>query len=255
MHATEKIKQGDELTISYTELLCPSYQRKEDLESRYSFDCHCLKCYSPLEEDGLMLSLQCSDFRCNGAIPRDLAGGGFADCNTCGKQISNEAMVTKAEAIISKSGEALKEIKELEKTDDYRSILDLAKNILEEQKDIFHKLHYSRISILDKAMDACINLEFWDRALAFGLQTMDGYKLYYPRNHPSVGIQLFRIGKLQVYLDKLKDGFQSLLQAEAILKVTHGNHPLVQELRAMIGQTLEELREEQNRTVQGMELI
>ena len=104
-------------------------------------------------------------------------------------------MVTKAEGNISKSEEALKEIKALEKTDDYNSILDLAENVLDEQRCFFHKLNYSRIGILDKAMDACINLELWDRALAFGLQTMDAYKLYYPRNHPSVGIQLFRIGR------------------------------------------------------------
>ena len=104
-------------------------------------------------------------------------------------------MVTKAEGNISKSEEALKEIKALEKTDDYKSILDLAENVLDEQRCFFHKLNYSRIGILDKAMDACIHLEFWDRALAFGLQTMDAYKLYYPRNHPSVGIQLFRIGR------------------------------------------------------------
>ena len=74
IHATEQIKQGDELTISYTELLCPSYQRKEDLKSHYLFDCNCPKCCSSLEEDGLMLSLKCSDFSCNGAVPRDLAG-------------------------------------------------------------------------------------------------------------------------------------------------------------------------------------
>ena len=66
-------------------------------------------------------------------------------------------------------------------------------------------------------------------------------------------IWIFISGKLQVYLDKLKEGFQTLLQAEAILKVTHGKHPLVQELRELIAQTLEELRVEQNRTVQGVE--
>lgn len=77
----------------------------------------------------------------------------------------------------------------------FEAILDLAENILAEQKGFFHKLHFSRVGILDKAMDACIYLELWDRALAFGLQTMDAYKLYYPRNHPSVGIQLFRIGR------------------------------------------------------------
>ena len=72
IHATENTRQGDELTISYTELLCPSYQRKEDLKSRYLFECKCAKCSSSLEEDGLMLSLQCSDASCNGAVPRDL---------------------------------------------------------------------------------------------------------------------------------------------------------------------------------------
>lgn len=164
-------------------------------------------------------------------------------------------MASKAQAVISKSEETLKHIKALEKMDNYEAVLDSAENILAEQKGFFHKLHFSRVGILDKAMDACIYLELWDKALAFGLQTMDAYKLFYPRNHPSVGIQLFRIGKLQVYLDKLKEGFQTLLQAEAILKVTHGNHPLVQELRELIAQTLGELRVEQNRTVQGLELI
>ena len=123
-------------------------------------------------------------------------GGGFAGCNTCGKSLSDKTAETKAQVIISKSDEALKEIKALEKTDDYQAILDLTENILEEQKgSSFHKLHFSKIGILDKAMDACIYLELWDQALAFGLQTMDAYKLYYPRNHPSVGIQLFRIGR------------------------------------------------------------
>jgi len=255
VHATENIKQGDELTISYTELLCPSYQRKQDLKSRYLFECSCAKCISPWEEDGLMLSLQCSNFSCSGAVLRDLAGSGFAACNTCGKTLVNKAAPTKAEAIISKSEKALEEIKALDKSDDHQAILELAEKILAEQRGFFHKLHYSKIRLLDKAMDACIYLELWDRALAFGLQTMDAYKLYYPRNHPSVGIQLFRIGKLQVYLDKLKEGFQSLLQAEAILKVTHGDHPLVQELRELITRTLEELRGEQSRTVQGLELV
>ena len=49
---------------------------------------------------------------------------------------------------------------------------------------------------------------------------------------------------------------QSLLEAEAILKTTHGNHALVQELQEMITGTLEELgREEHNNRFQGLELI
>ena len=122
-------------------------------------------------------------------------GGGFAVCNTCGKGLSDKTVASKAQAIISKSKQALKQIKALEKMDNYEAIHDLVENILAEQKGFFHKLHFSRVGILDKAMDACIYLESWNRALAFGLQTMDAYKLYYPRNHPNVGIQLFRIGR------------------------------------------------------------
>ena len=74
IHATEHIKQGDELTISYTELLCPSYQRKEDLMSRYWFECQCSKCTSSVKEDRLMLSLKCFDPACSGALLHCLDG-------------------------------------------------------------------------------------------------------------------------------------------------------------------------------------
>lgn len=123
------------------------------------------------------------------------SGSGFAVCNTCGKGLSDKTVASKAQAINSKSEETLKQIKGLEKMDNYEAVLYSAENILAEQKGFFHKLHFSRVGILDKAMDACIYLELWDKALAFGLKTMDAYKLFYPRNHPSVGIQLFRIGR------------------------------------------------------------
>ena len=123
------------------------------------------------------------------------SGDGFAVCNTCGKSLSDKTAASKAQTIISKSEEALKEIEAFEKADNYEAVLDLAENILAEQRGFFHKLHFIKVGILDKAMDAAIYLELWDRALAFGLQTMDAYKLYYPRHHPSVGIQLFRIGR------------------------------------------------------------
>lgn len=119
----------------------------------------------------------------------------FSGCNTCGKSLLDKTAGTKADTIILKSEEALKEIKALEKSGDHQGVLDLAERILAHQRGFFHKLHYIKVRILDKAMDACINLEMWEGALGFGLQTMNAYKLYYPINHPSVGIQLFRIGR------------------------------------------------------------
>ena len=74
VHATENINKGDELTISYTELCCPSFERKEDLKGRYFFECSCPRCSSAVDEDELMLSLQCSDSRCQGALAKSLLG-------------------------------------------------------------------------------------------------------------------------------------------------------------------------------------
>lgn len=131
------------------------------------------------------------------------SGGGFVSCNICGKSFADKTAILKAQAIISKSEEALRQIKILEQKDDHEAILELVEIILSEQRGFFHKLHYCKISLLDKAMDACICLEMWKQALAYGLQTMDAYKLYYPQNHPSVGIQLFRIGTSQQLHDPM----------------------------------------------------
>ena len=122
-------------------------------------------------------------------------GGSLASCNTCGKSLIDRSAVVKAESLMVKSKKALKQIEVLDKLRDHKAVFELVEELLAQQDGLFHKFHYVKISLLDKAMDACIYLEMWDTALAYGLQTMDGYKLYYPRNHPVVGIQLFRIGE------------------------------------------------------------
>ena len=136
------------------------------------------------------------------------SGDSLASCHTCGKRLEDKSVMAKAESLMVKSKETLKQIEVLSKKGDHKAVLDLAEEILAQQKGLFHKLHHMKISMLDKAMDACIYLEMWDSALAYGLETMDSYKLYYPRYHPVVGIQLFRIGKFlqddayrQVHLD------------------------------------------------------
>lgn len=52
-------------------------------------------------------------------------------------------------------------------------------------------------------------------------------------------------GKLQVLLDKLDVGVHSLTRALATLEVTHGhNHPTVYQLREVVAETSEELRQQ-----------
>ena len=68
IRVTENIQPGEELTISYTELLAPSFKRKEELRKQYFFDCCCIRCSSAKEEDGLLLSMKCFNSSCNGTV-------------------------------------------------------------------------------------------------------------------------------------------------------------------------------------------
>ena len=65
----------------------------------------------------------------------------------------------------------------------------------------------------------------------------------YPDGSPQVGIQLMKVGKLQLYLGELAAALKSLHQAQDILWITHGEkHPLCSELSSLKHQCEEEMR-------------
>ena len=65
----------------------------------------------------------------------------------------------------------------------------------------------------------------------------------YPDRSPQVGIQLMKVGKLQLYLGELTAALKSLHQAQDILWITHGEkHTLCSELSSLKHQCEEEMR-------------
>lgn len=56
--------------------------------------------------------------------------------------------------------------------------------------------------------------------------------MYYPANSPNLGIQLMKIGKIQLYLGKLQDSFKTFTQVRVFLQITtycdhkYANDPL-----------------------------
>ena len=49
--ATEDIREGDEITLSYVNPEWPGELRRETLKRDYGFDCHCNKCLVETEND------------------------------------------------------------------------------------------------------------------------------------------------------------------------------------------------------------
>lgn len=44
--------------------------------------------------------------------------------------------------------------------------------------------------------------------------------MYYPANSPNLGIQLMKVGKIQLYLGKLQDSFKTFTQVRVSLQIT-----------------------------------
>ena len=68
IRAVETVQPGEELTISYTDLLNPSAKRKEGLREQYGFDCKCQKCVYGNEEDALRNAIGCQKQECYGIV-------------------------------------------------------------------------------------------------------------------------------------------------------------------------------------------
>ena len=96
--------------------------------------------------------------------------------------------------ILTSTKKALDEIKTLQKTGCSKAALDLCEETLNHQQKVLHHHHYLVVATLDSAMDSCIGLQLWNKALAYGLKGLEAYEKFYPKYHPSVGIQLFKIG-------------------------------------------------------------
>lgn len=107
---------------------------------------------------------------------------------------------------------------------------------------VIHPYSYCCIQSADRAMDSAIETGQWAMALKYGLETLEGYKLWYPLYHPSLAVQLFRVGKLQRFVDRQQDAIHSLDMALGVLEVSHGSdHLLTQDCKELLRQIRQDI--------------
>uniref|UniRef100_A0A8K9X5Z6 [histone H3]-lysine(4) N-trimethyltransferase n=1 Tax=Oncorhynchus mykiss TaxID=8022 RepID=A0A8K9X5Z6_ONCMY len=208
LRAARDMRPAEELTISYIGSLAPTRDRQTQLEEQYHFTCQCQRC-TTADMDPMML---------------------------CGEE---EAWTPLREAI--------PRLENLQTHGDWEELLQECSSLLAPMGGAVPAVpdgNVYRLRVTDLALDACINLAQWDRALAYGTITLEPYRQYYPDPHPAHAIQLMRVAKLQHFLVHLGDAQHTLRLAYDIMKVTHGNqHPLTSDLI----RRLEECRAELDR--------
>ncbi|XP_046547592.1 histone-lysine N-methyltransferase SMYD3-like [Haliotis rubra] len=230
--------QPTQVLISYIDQLAPSGERRKQLEEQYYFTCQCRRC-TEADMDGLMLGAVCQQTSCDGTLLRD--GTAFSACQSCQLVCSDEAYKSQVQTVMEESQTALKTLADLKKSGDPETRLRVCKELLRKQR-VLSPFNVYRVKTLDQAMDACIDSQQWEHAVDFGQQTVQPYMKLHPPGSPTVGIQLLKLGKLQLYLHRLQAARTSLQQAESILRVTHGeSHEVYQELSELLHRCVAEM--------------
>ncbi|XP_065830200.1 histone-lysine N-methyltransferase SMYD3-like isoform X2 [Oscarella lobularis] len=191
VRAVRPIKAGEEVTISYISVFQPIESRRDALQEQYSFLCTCPGCCSAeaLEKNRIHTSSQ--------------------------QKVSETAIrrnVDESKRVSSAAETAMR-------AGNYSEALSTLESYI--KSTVLHPFSYYVVQCIDKAMDCCIETEKWEKALDYALMTIEPYKMFTQCN-PVVAIQLFKVVKLQLHLNKLKEAAQSVDVVLRMLEITHG---------------------------------
>ncbi|XP_061480629.1 histone-lysine N-methyltransferase SMYD3 isoform X2 [Rhineura floridana] len=192
LRSIREIQMGEELTISYIETMMPTPDRQQHLKRQYCFECDCLMC-------------------CTQSKDADMLAG-------------DEQAWKEAKEAVNKTGAPKSQ-------EDWKQVLAICQTLLKNNATRLPDTNIYQLKVLDLAMDACINLGLLEEALLYGNRTLEPYRVYYSGFHPLRAVQMMRVAKLQYSQDLFPQALETLKQAYAIMKVTHGTeHSLVQDL-------------------------
>ncbi|XP_066532085.1 histone-lysine N-methyltransferase SMYD3 isoform X2 [Hoplias malabaricus] len=204
LRAVRNIPKHEELTISYTDVLAPRVERRAQLQQQYHFFCQCQR------------------------------------CNT---EDTDREMLAGDEAVWTTLRDKIPELEKLQTENQWEELLRESEMLLSRHRNAVPDSNVYLLRLLDLAMDACISLDQYQKALEYGSRTLGPYQLYFPDPHPSRAVELLRVGKLQHYLGKLQDAWNTFTQVYDVMKVTHGSgHSLMDEVRRKLGEIEAELR-------------
>uniref|UniRef100_A0A8D1L8Q0 Histone-lysine N-methyltransferase SMYD3 n=1 Tax=Sus scrofa TaxID=9823 RepID=A0A8D1L8Q0_PIG len=140
-------------------------------------------------------------------------------------------MLTGDEQVWKEVQESLKKIEELKAHWKWEQVLAMCQTIISSNAERLPDINIYQLKVLDCAMDACINLGLLEEALFYGMRTMEPYRIFFPGSHPVRGVQVMKVGKLQLHQGMFPQAMKNLRLAFDIMRVTHGReHSLIEDL-------------------------
>ncbi|CAH0521915.1 unnamed protein product [Peronospora belbahrii] len=228
VHVVKDVGVGQELTVSYIELLQSTEARRNELKDSYFFDCQCARCKAAMkeevEDDWYLNGLVCSNKKeetCSGVVVVEKAidgGVGSAVCKICGMKREKEE--------IDRFERQLKELDMLTCTSEqdkwhvYQRMWDIMTKRL--------RLHprNSRVAIMARTIGNFLfgspSPDLQHLALPFFLAELRAVEWLLPNTKlPSRGLLHFQIGKLlleEVKRDLTPSSLDQATQIESAAK-------------------------------------
>jgi len=231
------IPAGEEVTVSYVDIMSPLQVRQRDLLEGYMFVCSCPTCMMQKFNDFQMQSFKCGSCQCRHHVVTLAEGASQLDST------SVRSCACDTPCVIGE--ERLREINVC--TDELNSLyntinvvptpeqLKQLKKWIERGEKVLGDTNIALVHCYERAMDGCVETEDWSAALSFGRKLEKPYTTYLSKFHPTIGLHYFKLGKLEMLGDNIREGIYCYEKARKVLGKSHGDgHEMVVFLRGSL---------------------
>ncbi|XP_077566906.1 N-lysine methyltransferase SMYD2-B-like [Stigmatopora nigra] len=198
IRAVKEMKPGDEVLISYIDLLYPTDDRNERLRDFYYFTCRCGECQTRSQDEA---KLQVRH------------GGGEAN------------------ATLRDARKTIADFRELKLVQTPGELLESCERSLQRMRRTLHERNVFVLHMTYQAMGVCVYQGKLEDAVRYGEKLIQPFSQLYPPFSLNVSSLYLKLGRLYLALDRRPAGIDALKKAMSIMEVVHGkDHRYVKEL-------------------------
>uniref|UniRef100_A0A8D0DDL8 [histone H3]-lysine(4) N-trimethyltransferase n=1 Tax=Sander lucioperca TaxID=283035 RepID=A0A8D0DDL8_SANLU len=192
VRAVKNMNPGDEVLISYIDLLYPTDDRNNRLREFYYFTCQCQECKTKSSDKAKLKVRKQSD------------------------PIEQELKLDAALDSVAPPSE----------------LLEMCEQSLDEMGAVFDDTNVYMLHMMYQAMGVCLYMQDPDGAIRYGEKIIKPYSKLYPPYSLNVSSMYLKLGRLYMGLERYSVGVGALKKAMAIMEVAHGrDHFYLTELR------------------------
>ncbi|XP_056150702.1 N-lysine methyltransferase SMYD2-like [Lampris incognitus] len=204
VRAVQDMKPGDELLISYIDLLYPTDDRNNRLRDSYYFTCDCQECKTKSKDKLKLKARKKND------------------------PVAPEAVSN----MVRYARNAIREFRAAKHEKSPDELLEMCEHSLEKMGAVFDDSSVYMLHMLYQAMGVCIYMGDWEGAISYGEKIIKPYSALYPPFSLNVSSMYLKLGRLYMGMEKRSMGLTCFKKAMAIMEVAHGKaHPYLAELR------------------------